>query len=91
MRRSRVFVTAAYCIRSFTEFFAQAKNKVGIILHRGVYLRKIHIRLQVWALYAIGIQSLRAAGCKNMEEKDFGLFLHAKTVTKTRDRRFLFL
>ena len=40
--------------------------------------QKIHIRLQVWNLYAFGVQIMRAADCKKLSKKPNGLFRQAQ-------------
>ena len=41
---------------------------------------KIHLRLQVWDLFAIGEQIMRAADCKNLAESPEGDFRHTEAV-----------
>ena len=56
------------------EFAAAAANKVKSIFDRGVYLAKILIRLQVWNLFAMGGQIMRAADCKKLSKSPMGDF-----------------
>ena len=41
--------------------------------------QKIHLRLQVWNLFAYGEQIMRAADCKKLAEKPEGVFRQAQS------------
>ena len=65
--------------KCLAEFAAVAANKVKSIFDRGVYLGEILIRLQVWNLFAMGGQIMRAADCKNLSKSPVGDFRQPET------------
>jgi hypothetical protein len=67
--------------KSFAEFFAQAKNKVKIILAAACTWTKILLRLPVWNLFAKDEQIMHAADCKILAESPGGDFRHARKKT----------
>ena len=52
--------------------------------------QKILLRLQVWNLYAKGVQIMRAAECKKLAEKPEGLFRQAKRLPEKGRRWVIF-
>ena len=64
--------------KSFAEFFAEAKNKVRIILCRGVYLAQNALQTASVEFVAESEQIMRAADCKNLPEKPVRVFRQEK-------------
>ena len=63
--------------KGFAEFAALAANPFKSFLAAACTWTKIHLRLQVWNLFANDKQILRAADCKKMSESPEGDFRQA--------------
>ena len=67
------------CQKSLAEFAAAAAKRSKSFSAGACTWQKILLRLQVWNLFAIGEQIMRAADCKNLAESPEGDFRHVKT------------
>ncbi|MBO5170930.1 MAG: hypothetical protein J6J18_02945, partial [Oscillospiraceae bacterium] len=56
------------------EFAALAAKKIQSFSAGACTWQKIHLRLQVWNLFAYGEQIMRAADCKNWRKSPKGFF-----------------
>ena len=66
--------------KGFAEFAAKAANLLKSFLAAACTWTKIHLRLQVCELCAMGAQGVRAADCKNLAESPEGDFRHAEDI-----------
>ncbi|MBO5169311.1 MAG: hypothetical protein J6B70_00980 [Oscillospiraceae bacterium] len=55
--------------KSLAEFAASAAKEIQSFSAGACTWQKIHLRLQVWNLFALGEQIMRAADCKKLSEK----------------------
>ena len=62
------------CQKSLAEFAALAAKKIQSFSAGACTWQKIHLRLQVWNLFAYGEQIMRAADCKNWRKSPKGFF-----------------
>ena len=62
----------------FAEFSAKAENEGKLFLTAACTWTKTLFRLQVWNLFALGEQIMRAADCKNWRKSPKGIFDNLK-------------
>ena len=62
------------CQNSLAEFAASAAKRIRSFSAGACTWQKIHLRLQVWNLFAYGEQIMRAADCKNWRKSPKGFF-----------------
>ena len=75
--------------KSLAEFAAKAANKVESFSAAACTWTKTRLRLQVWNLSAFGRQIMRAADCKELEEKPEGVFRQAQKPAVVADSWFI--
>ena len=72
--RKRLFPEGAVCQKASQSSLCQQRKESESFSAGACTWQKIHLRLQVWNLFAYGEQIMRAADCKNWRKSPKGFF-----------------